>query len=420
MILIPLLIFIITIVLYATNRKLEALLFIIVTKSIIDAFWDIRLGPISPIRFQGIMICLMFLPIVNTKTFSFSWKINSIILFLSYSISILFSANVSPLQFIESLFLSLIVALSFFLIPQYINNTKKLKKLLIAIIICGVFPSVITILQYALGIESLTGTVRATTGDLVRNIGFYHDAFPTRFYALLTIFSGFFFLIYFKTEKKYIRNLVALQILLSIFSLYLVFSKAAVLIILIWVLLILVFLKLSFKLYFYLLSLVIILLISFGTESILINVETLFSKELGFNDGSVRDARYTLSGRGYIWENSLNEWRYDRSIFFQFFGDGLSQPVHNEFLRVFLMNGVIGISLFISFLIIIINKIFKLNRIDKLLALMLISMFLVDCTGLVPGEYYYYNIILWGFLGILFRVCHQKKQINIYSEKILG
>ena len=96
MILIPLLIFIITIVLYATNRKLEALLFIIVTKSIIDAFWDIRLGPISPIRFQGIMICLMFLPIVNTKTFSFSWKINSILLFLSYSISILFSANVSP------------------------------------------------------------------------------------------------------------------------------------------------------------------------------------------------------------------------------------------------------------------------------------------------------------------------------------
>ena len=68
-----------------------------------------------------------------------------------------------------------------------------------------------------------------------------------------------------------------------------------------------------------------------------------------YNDGSIRDIRYTLAGRGYIWEFFWNEWQYNRSSFFQFFGDGVTRPVHNEFFRVFLMNGVIGLMLFIFF-----------------------------------------------------------------------
>ena len=28
-------------------------------------------------------------------------------------------------------------------------------------------------------------------------------------------------------------------------------------------------------------------------------------------------------------------------------------------------------------------------------------MYLVDCSGLTPGEYFYYNILLWGLMGLL-------------------
>ena len=28
----------------------------------------------------------------------------------------------------------------------------------------------------------------------------------------------------------------------------------------------------------------------------------LFSKEIGYNEGEITDVRYTLAGRGYIWE----------------------------------------------------------------------------------------------------------------------
>jgi hypothetical protein len=33
--------------------------------------------------------------------------------------------------------------------------------------------------------------------------------------------------------------------------------------------------------------------------------------------------------------------------------------------------------------------------------MMLLGMYLVDCIGLVPGIYYYYNILVWGIFGIL-------------------
>ena len=142
----------------------------------------------------------------------------------------------------------------------------------------------------------------------------------------------------------------------------------------------------------------------FQTQSVISNLETLFSKEINYNSGTLRDVRYTLAGRGWIWEYHWNDWQTNRSLFFQFFGNGISTPVHNEFFRIFLMNGFFGFFLFILVVLSMLFKSFKLNSKDKTLALMLLSMYLVDCSGLVPGQYYFYNIFLWGFLGILFRV----------------
>ena len=130
------------------------------------------------------------------------------------------------------------------------------------------------------------------------------------------------------------------------------------------------------------------------------NIEQLFSKETGYQAGEIKDARYTLAGRGYVWQEYWDFWSNEQPLFFQIFGDGLTRPTHNEFLRLLLLSGVVGVVIFVFFIIRMFNSVFKANREYKLFGLMLFTMFIVDCTGLMPGNYYFYNILVWGLIGL--------------------
>jgi O-antigen ligase len=131
------------------------------------------------------------------------------------------------------------------------------------------------------------------------------------------------------------------------------------------------------------------------------NIEQLFSKETGYNAGEIQDVRYTLAGRGYVWENYWNLWLNKQPLFFQIFGDGINRPAHNEFLRILLISGIIGVVIFVFFIIRMFLSVFKANREYRLFGLMILTMFLVDCTGLMPGNYYFYNILIWGLVGLI-------------------
>ena len=129
MLIIPIIIFIITFILVIINKKFEALLFIIATKSIVDAFWSYKIGPFSPVSIHGILILFLFLTSfrINSKIFKNFWIVISLLLFFSYSISLIFSLFVSPVKFFENFVLSLIIFLSFYLLPQYVFDTNRLK-----------------------------------------------------------------------------------------------------------------------------------------------------------------------------------------------------------------------------------------------------------------------------------------------------
>ena len=414
MILIPIIIFLIIITLFFSNKKFDALVFLISTKSIVDAFWSYKIGPFTPVSAQGLLILILYLPLINFKIFKKSWTQTAIILFIAYTISLILSFPFKPVAFFENLSLTLLLFLGFFLFPKYVNNNRDLNKILFAFVICGIFPSIVSIYQDFTG-QILTDQVRQTSGDLIRNVGFYHDAFAPRFFSLLTIFSCTFYLIYNKFEYSGKKLLIVAQLFLSSYSLYLVYSKAGILIIIAWLVLFVSYSKLRFKLIIYFIPLFALYYLFFENQSVSSNIESLFSKELNYNSGALRDVRYTLAGRGWIWERYWDDWQNNRNLFFQFFGNGISRPVHNEFFRIFLMNGFIGVFLFILVLLTMLYESFKLNSKDKTLALMLLSMYLIDCTGLVPGQYYFYNIVLWGFLGILFRV----NMLNFNNKKFI-
>lgn len=399
MILIPLCIFAIILYQFKIKGVFTALLFIVATKSIIDVFWNFKIGSLSIMSLQGFMITFMFIPMLfDKKQISKKWVVLANYYLLALTFSILLSLFVDPGYFFQFFFLSINAYLGFFIIPVLVNDREKLRKLLIAIMISGIFPAVVCIYQYITGATFGGAELRKTVG-LTRFVGLYHDAFPTRFYGLITLFSILMFANHFKFKNKlYALSMYSLAFL-AVFSVYLVFSKAGVTILLVWGLIILIYSKNKIKnsLIFSLLFLVLLMVLG---DKLVESTIQLFSKETGYNNGDVDDIKYTLAGRGYIWAEAWDLW-LNRNLFFQFLGDGISRPVHNEFFRIFLMNGFFGFLFLLTFLFRISSQILQAQKKIKMFGLMLLSMYLIDATGLTPGVYYYYNIFVWGMLGII-------------------
>jgi hypothetical protein len=312
------------------------------------------------------------------------------------SFGIIWGIFENPLGIFQNGFLSFNSFLGFFLIPILVTDQKRLKLFLLALILSGIFPILVSIYQL------LTGVIfedRATVG-LSRYVGFYHDAFPMRFHGLLTLISILIYQYVFQ-----IRNVLFKVFLFTIaggalLSIYAVFSKAGVLIICLWVVLLLLFSKSKIKQLFSTLFFLYVIFLVFG-DAASVNIEQLFSKEVGYQIGEVTDVRYTLAGRGYIWQEYWDFWVSKQTVFFKFFGDGISRPVHNEYFRVLLSNGIIGLLFLITFIIKTTGNLLKMNKNIRLFGTMLLVMYLIDCIGLVPGLYYYYNIVVWGIFGIL-------------------
>ncbi len=396
MILIPLII--VLFILFARIQKgmFAALLVIIVTKSILDAFWEYRIGPLSFTSFSGLLIPVVFFSILRKKKlFPNFWKKNSSLLFVAMSLGLIFALPVKPIETIELIILAINVYFAFYIIPYLVNSPERLKKILIALIIGGVFPAVVSLYQFQTGIIFHE---RQTVG-LTRYVGFYHDAFPVRFYGLFSLFSivTYFYLV--KPKKKIIKYGLILSGFISLLSVYLVFSKAAMAIISFWIILFIFLSKSKLKVLFSIIIVTSVLFFAFG-DVIFSNIEQLFSKEVSYQVGEIKDVRYTLAGRGYIWEDYWKFWSTEQSLFFQWFGDGIGRPSHNEFLRILLLNGIIGLFFFIIYLFSTFKILLRTNKKVKILCYMLFGMYLIDSIGLDTGYYYYYNILLWGFIGL--------------------
>ncbi len=395
MIIFPVLILLIIIVVRFSNGMFAAFLVLVATKSIMDAFWDIRVGPLSFSSIGGILIPILFYSVVfKIKHLPKAWVSNAKLLFIAYSFGLLFAFTIKPIASFEVFIMNINIFMGFLLIPLLVTNKSQFQKLLIAIIISGIFPIVVSVFQYQAGIIF---NERQTAG-LTRYVGFYHDAFPVRFYGLFTFFSCILYLSVFKRINKFLMLVLVGISMSALFSVYLVFSKAAVVIICLWIMLMLTFSKAKLKYLFIISIFTVLAYVNFG-DVIYNNIEQLFSKEVGYNDGTYTDVRYTLAGRGYIWDNLWDFWLNEQIPLFQWTGDGISRPAHNQFLKVLLSSGIIGVLLFVIFLFKVFKLIMRSSKKIRLFLLMLFGMFLIDCLGLTTGDYYYYNILTWGLIG---------------------
>jgi len=332
----------------------------------------------------------------NKKDIPQLWIRTANIYIIALSFGIIWAVTTKPMNVVENIILSVNIYLGFILIPLIVNNQKRLKQLLLAVMICGIFPILISIYQLQTGVIF---TDRETVG-LTRYVGLYHDAFPVRFYGLMTLFAILLYQTVFKTKDVFINGFLLFMGAGAFVSIYAVYSKAAVGILGIWIVTLLVFSKSRVKQFFSILIGLLVLFLVFG-DALSSNIEQLFSKEVGYQTGQVKDAKYTLAGRGYIWENYWKFWLNEQTFFYQWFGDGLDRSAHNEFLRILLVNGIIGLLFLVVFIVRSISNVFMVYKKIRVFAIMLLGMYLVDSIGLVPGKYYYYNILVWGIFGLL-------------------
>jgi O-antigen ligase len=375
-----------------------------------DAFWEIKFGPLSVLSIQGVLIPVLYYKVIlQRKTIPKTWLRSAKIYIIALSLGLFWALAIKPVATIEVIVLNLNIFLGFILIPLLVTNQKRLKQLLLAIIIGGVFPVAVSIFQLRTGVIFQE---RETVG-LTRFVGFYHDAFPVRFYGLLTLISILIYQSVFKVKGILLKCFIMAMAGGAVLSVYAVFSKAGVGIIGLWVVLLLLFSKSKIKQGFSILVGLSVIFIVFG-DAVSSNIEQLFSKEVGYQSGEVTDARYTLAGRGYIWQNYWRFWLEEQNVFFQWFGDGLVRPVHNEFLRVLMANGIIGVLFLLIFITIQIKRVLKIDKNIRVFGMMLLGMYLIDSIGLVPGEYYYYNILVWGIFGTLL----MKPQLFVKQNKV--
>lgn len=387
---------------YLVTSPFRGLLLLFALKPVIDASWNYSFGGFNLLAVVGVAVPLLFLPRILTKN-SFllnnqRWKYLAIGYLISNSLGCGFLLlDHQYLQFAELLMRSLNGFLGFFLLAFYFDNREKFRYLLIALLVAGIFPVLMGMYQEATGV---VWQVRQTV-SLVRSVGLYHDAFNLRFYGFQTIAAILLYLSYFKPSKRWSIGALIAYMLCCSYVIFNVHSKAAIVIACLWIL---VWTVLNRKIHYTFLIVVAILGINLASSNIIFEkTEILFSKEIKFKQGEIQDPRRILAGRGFIWERYWQMWKNSYPEI-KIFGTGRFAATHNEYLRILISSGIIGLMTYIFLMTIIGWMLLSRLRLQcttiNILALMLFLMWLVDCIGLHPGFYISYQWFIWGMIGL--------------------
>ncbi len=289
----------------------------------------------------------------------------------------------------------------FYMAQAYFAKDDRPKRFFWALAIAGLFPMAQGAYELLTGIH---WKVTYGEGNLVRNIGMYHDAITIRYYALQTILALLVL------SALYLKRKTILQLLGIGYGLVCAavvqgaFSKSGTLTLGSWVLLWPLLMR-RFK------ALAVLGILGAGlavayAPTIVRNVETIFAKEINAIQGDAGVER-TFSGRWYTWQEMMAQWQ-EFDIFAKLFGAGqVATGAHNDYLQVLFHGGILGLALYVTLLLTILTRIGRdiWRRADpfSVAALLVMIMWLIDTIGLVPSAYSGYQWFAWGVIGLCLR-----------------
>lgn len=376
-----------------------------VSKPVIDTTWDYGVSGtgIKLLYIVSLVVPALMLPRILGTDFRVRQRRSAQLIAVVYLVSQVFGSHAllvhgDYMSFAEVWLRALNGYVGFFLFVYCCRETRTLRILLLAIIIAGLFPLAMGLYQNLAGV----GLRESQTVGLVRKIGVYHDAVSFRFYGFQSIAAVILFLSYFRSSRKTVDYALLGYMAAWTYVLYFIYSKAAVMTGILWFLT----WPLLTRRYRYLLGGLVVGIVLVATSLAvrpLDELQQLFSKEIAFQSGEAHDARRMLAGRGFIWESSMDDW-WSLPFITKLAGDGEMRPVHNEFLRVLFMSGLVGLCCHVCVICAIAwilgRRAIRNRSALDIGALMVFEMYLVDCIGLHPGWYPSYQWFVWGIIGM--------------------
>ncbi len=374
----------------------------LVTKPLVDTAWGYSLGGFSVLDAVGMLLPVLLLPrMAFTRKHPrpptwIQWV--ALIYLASQTIgSYALLTHGDFRAFAEVWLRALNGYMGFFLFASYFRDAKTLRILLLAIILAGIFPLLMGLYQNATGVAWR----EQTTVGLVRKIGLYHDAFNLRFYGFQTIAGVILFRSRFTPSRRIVDLGLLLYVVAWLYVIYHVYSKAAVMIVIVWLF---TWPLLTRKYHYLVLGLVLVaaLAVTVGQDQVQ-TLRQLFSKEIEVESGESQDVRRVFAGRGYTWERVIEDWQRAPGVR-KLSGTGQMFAPHNEFLRILQMNGILGLFCLLVVLVTIGLTLGRLVHMGRsplcITAILVFEMYLVDCMGLHPGWYPSYHLFVWGMAGL--------------------
>lgn len=381
---------------FSIIRGLEySLLIGILIKSLVDTSWDVNLFGLSVIDIHSIVFLLYGYSFIIKKNLFYIMDFSLLQFWIISHIGILIGIFINQKDGFEALARMLYFPLGLVIIPYFLldSEEKEGNKLIYFLIYAALFSSLISILQF---VGVIPYEFLHMSKGLVRSNGFYHDMVTSRIY----ITQGLIALAYinFSGRFKFSKWLLLTLVALFIFSGYTLFSKALIGIFISGAFLLLIATKQNMiKIGFGVLIAVFIFTVN---SSIFETTSQLFSKEIDYNNGDLEDSGQLFSGRGMLWQDYINFYSSSSSIQ-QIIGNGENEGrTHNEFLRILMLSGAIGLIAYIFFIFrIAIQSFFKYiyNSPLKFISLFCVSIMLIDCFSVVWGLYPFYIILIIGF-----------------------
>lgn len=418
MIIVPYVLLLIFLCTYLIDIR-KAILVAVLIRPITDCFYEnqFAFAGLKPTEYLGVLLpTLIVLQILVSDKQSFTKALLAplwifFLYFQLLGVVLIMTVGGDAMLGVNYFFRAFNGFIGFYLFQEFFTTRREFKILLIVHIIAGLFPLGMSFYQNVLG-----GVIKseATIGGLVRNIGFYHDAYTLRLYCFQTLAAIILYWTYFLDGIRMIsRTIMVTLSAVALLTIYKLYSKAGYLVCAEWLLV----WNIARKKYLRL-GVIAVVLIALGLTmqgAMTETVSTVYSKEVGAVQGKEKSDRL-FQGRVGNWKTALREYA-DKSIVLQLVGDGSPHTgAHNDFIRALLGTGIIGLLLYVTLLgsvaVRCTYRCFRESSPLNIMAVMLIGMWLIDAIGLVPGAYPGYQIFVWGFVGLALRGVKGLKQVT--------
>lgn len=363
-------------------------------KPLIDTSWDLTFSGFSLIDFFSIVFLVFaYCLIIKHQLYK---KINKYltVTWFGAHFGLIFLIFSYPLEGLEGILKMFFFPIAMLLFPFYIKEIKYRNKLFRFLLAGALFSALISVLQ---GFGFIPYETIRYTKELERANGFYHDIVTSRIYVVQGLLALYFI---FKLKLFKLNKLVFIGLLFTLMlGGYFLYSKA--LLVIIFTGLALFFLTEEKKSSSVSLLLFIIPVLFIFSNNIKNSATQMFQTELDYNSGDLDDENRLLSGRGSIWEVYLENLK-QANVLTQLIGMNSNDGrTHNEFLRILILSGVIGLFSYILFVFRLIGLSLKsLGRKKKFrfVTLWCFSMLIIDAFGIPWGLYPHYLILIFGFL----------------------